>query len=131
MGAGDYGHPSYLTRQMVALGKSVAGANGTSCYKAFPTANMRVRNVAAVVTVAGTSATTGNKGIVLNGTTSIGECVNGTSAIGSISTSGDLNATITAGTAISIKNGTDATGVAEYVAEMYIDPASSWTGSNN
>ena len=131
MGAGPYDHPSYLTRQMIPLGKSVAGANGTSCYKAFPTANMRIRNVAAVVVTAGTSATSGNKCILLNGTTSIGEIVLGTSAAGVIGTSGDINATITAGTTLSCKNGTDATGVYDVVAEMYIDPASGWTGTNN
>lgn len=127
MGQGNYDHPSYLTRQMIALGKSVAGANGTSCYKAFPS-NMRVRNVVGCPTIAGTSATTGHKGIVLNGTTSLGEVVLGTNAVGVTGSSGDLNSTITAGTALSIKNGTDATGVAEFIAEMYIDPAGSWTG---
>lgn len=131
MGSGNYDHPSYLTRQMVTLGKSVAGANGTSCYKAFPTANMRIRNVAAVVVTAGTSSGSGHQAIILNGTTSIGSIALGTSAIGSVSTSGDLNTTINAGTAISVKNGTDATGVYDIVAEMYIDPASGWTGTNN
>lgn len=126
MAQGSYDHPSYLTRQMVSFGKSVAGANGTSCYRGFPS-NMRIRNVTGCPTVAGTSATTGHVGIVLNGTTSIGQVVLGTNAVGVIGTSGDLNTTITAGTAVSIKNGTDATGVAEYVAEMHIDPAGSWS----
>lgn len=129
MGSGPYDHASYLTRQQIRLGKTTAGASGTSAYAAFPASNMRIRNIAAVVVTAGTS--TNNTLTVLNGTSSVGAIVLSTNAIGSIGTSGDLNITVGTNTTLSIKNGADATGVAEVVAEGYVDPASGWTGVNN
>ena len=128
MSAGNYTHPSYLTRQQINLGKSVAGNAGTSCYFSTPVSNFRVRNVAAIVQTAGTSVTTCT---VLNGTASIGTiAITSAAAAGSVFTSGDLNTTVTAGTALSLKNGTDATSVVQVVAEIYLDPAATWTGNN-
>lgn len=125
---GAYTHPSYLTRQQINLGKSTAGASGTSCYFSTPVSNFRVRNVAAIVQTAGTSVTTNT---ILNGTTSIGTIVVTSAApAGSVFTSGDLNATVTSGTALSFKNGTDATCVVQVVAECYLDPSAVWTGNN-
>lgn len=146
MAQGNYDHPSYLTRQMTALGKSVAGANGTSCIKVFP-CKVRLRNVASVILTAGTSATSGNQtllymsgtgttytaagvGTQVTGTTSLGVIVNGTGVANTTGTSGDLNVTLNQGAIFFAKNGTDATGVVDLVGEIYLDPSATWTGSN-
>lgn len=144
MGAGPYDHPSYLTRQSITLGATTAGANGTSQTHTFPN-QMRVRNVAAIVRTAGTSATTGNQVIVgvvgtctqigTNGTNTIGTATTtlGTIALGtstalSTGTSGDLNTVLNAGAVLYLKNGTDATGVADVVGELHVDPSAVWVG---
>lgn len=144
MGQGNYDHPSYITRQQVALGKSVAGNAGTSCIKGFPNA-LRLRNVAAAVVTAGTSSGAGHGATLLcigtctqfatgtavlgTGTTTLGSIALGTSAIGSVSTSGDLNVTLAPGSIICAKNGTDATGVYDLTGEAYLDPQATWTGN--
>jgi hypothetical protein len=125
MAQGNYDHPSYLTRQQFLLGRTVAGAAGTNCYFATPASNWVVRKVSAIVVTAGTSVTTNT---ILNGTTSIGTiAVTSAAAAGSVFTSADLNTLITAGTAISFKNGTDATCVVQVVAEANLDVAATWT----
>jgi hypothetical protein len=124
---GAYDHPSYITRQQLFIGRTVAGAAGTSCQVGFPVSTMRIRNVAFTVITANTSVTTNT---VLAGTASIGTIVvTSAAAANTISTSGDLNYTLTQGTALSIKNGTDATGVGSIMVECSIDPASVFTGS--
>lgn len=130
MGQGNYDHPSYITRQQICLGKTTAGANGTSLITALsPVSNMRVRAVSATVITAGTSAGAGNCAIILNGTTSIGQINLGTSAAGTVVASSDLNTTISSGTALAIKNGTDATGVCQVTVEAHLDPSTTWTGN--
>lgn len=121
---GNYDNPSYLVRQQIVLGRTTAGANGTSCQFAFPVSSMRVRAVGVTVITAGTSTDTMT---FQNGTASIGSLVIGTGAAMTVSTSSDLNAALTAATAFNVKNGTDATRVVSVVAEMHIDPAASWT----
>lgn len=145
MGQGNYDHPSYLARQQVTLGRTTAGANGTSGVRAF-TNNERLRNVVAVVGTAGTSATSGNQiiigcvgtctqfgttgvGTVGTATTTLGTIVLGTSTALSFATSGDLNVCINAGSVVYLKNGTDATGVAEVTGEMHVDPLGTWVGN--
>jgi tellurite resistance protein TehA-like permease len=124
---GAYDHPSYITRQQIFLGRTIAGAAGTSCQVGFPVSAMRIRNIAFNVITANTSVTTNT---VLAGTTSIGTIVVGSAAaVNSVSTSGDLNYTLAQGTVLSIKNGTDATGVGSIMVECAIDPASVFTGS--
>ncbi|HKS73275.1 MAG TPA: hypothetical protein VJQ82_08760 [Terriglobales bacterium] len=141
---GALDHPSYLTRTCFNMGLTSAGANGTSGVVAFPN-NMRVRNVSATVTTAGTSATSGNQvivacigtytqfgttGVATAGTTTatLGTIVLGTSAANVVATSGDLNTCINAGSILYLKNGTDATGVARVAAELHVDPLGSWVG---
>lgn len=127
MGAGAYDHPSYLTRQQVALGRTLAGASVVSIQKSFLSA-MRIRNVSATVVTAGTVASTNASAILKSGTTALGTFALSTNAVGATSTLGDLNVTIPAGTVLSVTNGTDATIISDLVAEMYIDPAGSWSG---
>lgn len=146
MSQGPIDHPSYLTRQQIFLGKSVAGSGGTSCTFATPTSNLRVRNLTAVVVTAGTSAGTGHKAVIqvvgtcttsanqANGTASTGTTVLATltlssAAANAVATTGDLNVTLNAGAVIQAINGTDVTGVYNLVAEGYIDPLSTWTGN--
>lgn len=147
MATGNYDHPSFLTRQQISLGKSVAGANGTGCIKGFPASNIRIRNIAAAVVTAGTSAGAGHEALIYclgtctttttgvgtqgTGTTALGTCTIGTSSVGQVLTTGDVNAIINQGSIIFAKNGTDATGVYDLVAEAYLDQSASWTGTNN
>lgn len=127
--AGTYDHPSYLTRQQVYLGLTVAGNASTSVYWGAPASSVRVRKIALKPTVLTTAATTCT---VLVGTASVG-AIAVTSALGTATyvVSSDLNATVPLGTMFSIKNGTDATGTFTVWAEMYLDPASDWTGTTN
>ena len=147
MASGSYDHPSYLTRQAISL-TSTAGANGTSGYKAF-ISDMRFRKAALTVRTAGTSAGAGNQALLLcigtyitgfgtgagtaltttTGTNTIGTLGTfGSSAAGVSSTSADLNFRLVAGSVLALKNGTDATGVADCTLEAYLDPEASWTG---
>lgn len=126
MAQGSYDHPAYTARFYVATINSTAGASGTSGGISFPNA-VRIRNVSATAVTAGTSATTGHVAIILNGTTSVGSCTLGTSAALSTATSGDLNSALAAGTVLSMKNGTDATGVYRLVYELHGDPAGSFS----
>jgi hypothetical protein len=129
MAQGNYDHPSYLTRQQVVLGPTLAGASGTSAVTVF-NSNMRIRQVVGCVQVAGTAAQA--LSILFSGTTALGTINWGTSvAVQSIGTIGDLNTTVTAGTVVSVKNGADATCTARLTLECYIDPAASWTGNGN
>lgn len=125
MGQGNYDHPSYITRQQINLGNTTAG-NGTVGIRFSPLSNLRVRNVSATVMTAGTSA--GHILTIKNGTTSVGSITLSTNTAGFVGTSGDLNTTVTAGTVLSVTNGTDATGVASVAAEAYLDPQATWTG---
>lgn len=145
MGQGNYDHPSYITRQQIHIGRSTAGANGTSMITGFPN-TVRLRNMAAAVVVAGTSATSGHQallyclgtcttytaagvGTVGTATTSMGVIVLGTSSVGQVGTSGDLNVTINQGSIIFAKNGTDATGTYEVTASLHLDPQATWVGN--
>ena len=117
MAKGNYDHPSYLTRQQICLGSTVAGNAGTSAQFAA-LSDMNLRNVIAVVQTAGTS--TNNIAKIYAGTSSLGQIALSTSAIGSTGTTGDLNTKITQGTVLSIVNGADATGVARVTIEANI-----------
>lgn len=147
MGQGDYTHPSYLARQHAEFGPTIAGANGTSGHAAYPS-NIRLRQIIAAISVAGTVGTnvaailqavgtgimqytstgvTTSTGTVALGTISYGTAGN---TIGVIGTLADINTMIPAGSVISAKNGADATAVTNIVAEYYLDPGASWTGQN-
>ena len=120
MASGGYDHPAFLARIFPGV-TTTAGASGTSGQISFPCA-VRLRNVAATVRTAGTSATTGNKVDIFVGTASVGTIALGTGTAGTNGTSGDLNTLVPVGTTVAMKNGTDATGVAHVVMEVHIDP---------
>lgn len=144
MAQGNYDHPSYVTRQWFPCDVTTAGANGTSATVSWPY-NMRIRKAAATVRTAGTSAGAGNGvtflyiGTAVTGftgtalttsttTATLGSVALGTSTAGSQVVSSDMDALLIAGGILALKNGTDATGVAKCVLEMYLDPGSQWTG---
>jgi hypothetical protein len=147
MPQGNYDHPSYIVRQQIQLGNTTAGANGTSGGFSF-LSDMRLRKASLTVRTAGTSATTGNGVIFLcvgtaisgfgsgagftlttsTGTTTIQAITAlGSSAAGVVATTPDMNTTIKAGSVLYMKNGTDATGVANVTVEANIDPLGTWT----
>lgn len=133
MGQGNYDHPSYLTRQAFQMAVPAAGAAGTGAHVAFPSA-MRLRSAIGTVRVAGTVGTNVSS-IIFAGTLALGTITYGTGgvnigAIGTVSPT-DMNATVAAGTVLSVKNGADATATTAVVLEAYLDPAATWTGSNN
>lgn len=129
MAQGNYDHPSYLTRQLLAF-LTAAGANGTSGSISLPW-DVRIHQLSVVVATAGTSSGAGNQVFVLNGTSTVGSpIVLGSGTAGTTGTSGDLNTKITAGSLISLKNGTDATGVVRAVLEYNIAPdTGTWLGT--
>jgi hypothetical protein len=136
----SYDHPSYLTRVNMKVAKTVAGASGVSGITPFAN-NIRIRNVIAAVATAGTATTntlnilaigTATKivngvGTQVTGTNTLGTIALSTSALYATATSGDLNAIINAGSLLAIQNGADATGVAEVVAEVNLDPSATIT----
>ncbi len=128
--AGSYTHPAYLTRQIMTF-LTTAGANGTSGVRALPW-DIDVHQITAAVITAGTSATSGNQVFLLSGTSSVASSAValGTGTAGVVGTSGDLATKIPAGTLISIKNGTDATGVASVTVEYNLNPTTgTWLGN--
>lgn len=145
---GNYDHPSYLARQQISLGTTTAGNAGTSQGRAF-ISDMRMRKAIATVRTAGTSSGGGNAVNIIcigtyvtgyssgligtalttsSGTNTVGTIALGSSAAYTTTTSTDMDVKILAGSVLALKNGTDATGVADIVAEMYIDPGATWTG---
>lgn len=145
---GQYDHPSYLTRQQIALGVSTAGASGTSGGKAF-ISDMRIRKCIATVRAAGTSSGAGNAVNLLcigtyvsgfatgligtalttsSGTNTLATIALGSSALYATATSTDINVRIQAGAVLVYKNGTDATGTVDVTMETYLDPSATWTG---
>lgn len=148
MAQGNYDHPSYLTRQVSEFGPTIAGASGTSGQIAYPSA-FRFRQALGVIAVAGTIGTnvlsiiqavgtnilqytstgvTTSTGTVALGTISYGTAGNTLAAMG---TSGDMNATVPAGSIVAIKNGADATATTNIAIEYYLDPSATWTGLGN
>lgn len=152
MAQGNYDHPSYLTRQQIALPKTTAGAGGTSFGVSLGNSSMRLRAASGVVITAGTVGTgnAASNSIILaqgtgilqytstgvttsTGVVTLGTCNYGTggNTIWVTSTSADMNATIPAGGQVFVKGGTDATMVAQVTLETYLDPQATWTGVNN
>lgn len=113
----SYDHAAYLARIPLALGVSVAGSGTTNCE--FETdRDLQIRNVVGRVKVAGTSAT--NTFTVRKDTTSIGLITMADSAAGFIASTGDLNVTLSSGECLNFLGGTDATGVATFMAWVHI-----------
>lgn len=149
MAQGSYDHPSYLTRQGISIASS-AGASGTGGYTSF-ISDMRLRKISCTVRVAGTSSGAGNVASLLcigtyisgfgtgagtalttnTGTNTLYTFTLGSSTASLVTTSTDMNVRLVAGSVLAIKNGTDATGVADLRVETYLDPEASWTGPNN
>ena len=130
MPSGKYDHPTFLTRQAFVM-LTTAGANGTSATMTLPW-DINVHQMRATVVTAGTSATTGHQVFLLSGTTSVtnSSIALNTLTAGQGGTTGDLATKITAGTLISLKNGTDATGVARVVLEWNQSPdTATWLGN--
>ena len=127
MPQGNYDHPTYLARQILTM-VTTAGANGTSNSVILPW-DVDVHQMSAVVVTAGTTA--GNTVFLLNGTTSVTNSLItlSTNTAGVTGTTGDLATKITAGTLISLKNGTDATGVARVTLEYNLNPQATWVGN--
>ena len=126
MASGAYNHPTYLTRQLYIL-TTTAGANGTSGSVVLPW-DIDVHQVTATVVTAGTA--TGHKVFLLSGTSSIGGDITlSTNTAGSTGTSGDVATKISQGTLLSVKNGTDATGVARVAIEYNLAPSATWLGN--
>jgi len=135
MGAGNYDHPSYITRQNLFLGRTTAGAGGTSILYT-PITAMRIRTLTAGVITAGTVVGTGvgaagpcvsvqvNGSLVAGGTVALS-----TNAKGVFGTTADLNYACPAGGTLSIVNGTDATLVATVQLEYHNDPVGTWLGN--
>jgi hypothetical protein len=127
----NYDHPTFITRQMDNLGKTTAGASGTSLITAYPTA-VRLHRVAVAVASQGTSAGVAVNVINLSGTTTTTAAAialsSATATVGYTSvTAGDLNFSIPAGSITYITNGTDATGVSSVTLELTLDPTlASW-----
>jgi hypothetical protein len=129
MAQGNYDHPSYLTRQMEVLGKTTAGASGTSLPFSFPV-DIRARQLSVVVATAGTTAGAKVNLISLNGTTTttVGSVATSTSTANTVLTSTDMNTIVTAGSLMYLTNGTDATSVAYASLHFHVDPSGTWVG---
>lgn len=132
MAQGPYDHPSYLTRQMLNIGRTVAGSAGTSplIWFAFPNA-VRARTLTAVVGTAGTAttATLTLQNVSGTTTTSIGVLTLSTATVNQVVTSSDLNTTLAAGSLNYLLNGADTVAVANVFLQYHIDPTTgTWTG---
>jgi hypothetical protein len=117
-----YDDPNAVLRQEVRMA-SVAGANGTNAAARFRVFQ-KSRLVAAHcwVETAGTSAGAGNAIILKQGTTALATFTLGTLTANSQVDITGLAATLNPGDAITITNGTDATGVASVVLELQQTP---------
>lgn len=114
-----YADPNFQVRREEFAGESTAGATTESCkFRQFQ--KMRLKNVHAVVTVAGTVV--GHKLDVFRGTTSVASIALGTSAIGasaSADSSGPgLNLDVASLEQLSVKTGADVTGRAHVIYEF-------------
>lgn len=127
MGQGNYDHPSYLTRQQLQFGRTVAGAGGTSIRTTFPSA-MRIRSVTCGVVTAGTVAGAAAGIVIQQDGTAKGTIGLSTNIAGVFGTATGLNFTVPAGGTFAIVNGTDATFVGIVSAEAHLDPSTTWTG---
>jgi len=130
MAQGNYDHPTYLTRQILQFQGLAAGAAGTSGHQALPL-NMRLRAAQVTIRTAGTVGTN-VQAILFAGTLALGTGSFGTGGqtIGQQVAIADMNATVTSGTVLSVKNGADATAITAVAVEAYVDPAATWTGAN-
>jgi hypothetical protein len=128
MASGNYDHPAFLAREIINMGRTTAGANGTSAGMAFPYA-MRLHGIAALVTAAGTSTGSGHRVDILVGTASVGQLPLGTATVNSVVLgTSDLNVLVPPGVGVFLRNGTDATGVAAVTIDATMDAGATWVG---
>jgi len=115
-----YTDPAYQARQQVNFPAEAGGGATTTYSRWIAMAAGKIRNVALVATVAGT--TTAHGFDIMNGTTSLGAITLGTSAAGSTATSGDLNSAVAVGAVISLKSKADTVGKALGSLEWHFTP---------
>lgn len=141
MPAGQYDHPSYLTRQRLSLGNFTAGAAALGRPVGLPWA-IRAHIPSLAVQTAGTTAvnamnlivvgtytlTTSGTSTTTTGTNTLQSVTISTSAANSVVNGTDCNVTIAANSVVYLKNGTDATAVYEGYLEYTVDPRATWTG---
>lgn len=132
MAQGNYDHPSYLTRQMFNIGRTVAGSAGTTAgiFFSFPFA-IRARQLQAVVGTAGTATGAAVSLVHVSGTTTTtdGTLTLSTNTANSVLTSTDFNATIPANSLCYLLNAADTVVVANVGLHYHIDPTTgTWTG---
>jgi hypothetical protein len=130
MATGSYEHPAYLARMPILMGRTTAGANGTSSGVALPWP-VRIHGLSALVAAAGTSTGSGARLDILVGTSSMGQVALGTSSVGSViplNTATDLNIPVPSGSVIYLRNGTDATAAATVVLDATLDATAQWPG---
>lgn len=118
---GAYDDENYTTLREVVLPAPAAGAAGATKFALYAAAVLaRAR---CVVKTAGTSADTGSRISILNGTTTAGVLLTGSSTAGSV-VDVALTGTVASGTLITVLQGTDATGAVYGVTLEYKDAVS-------
>lgn len=130
MASGSYEHPSFLTRQNLCLGRTIAGAGAAMNWS--PQSAIVIHRFTASVVTAGTVVGTGVGAAgacvsLRNGTAIVaGTVALSTNAAGVFGTTTDLNYTVPVGGTLSVVNGTDATLVAYCNIEYNLDPSATW-----
>jgi len=111
-----YDDPEFTLSREVVLPAPAAGAAGVNKFVLHAAAVLL--RAQAVVKVAGTSADTGSRISLVSGTTTHGVLLTGSSTAGAVVTA-DLTGTVPADTALSVLQGTDATGAVYGVTLEY------------
>jgi hypothetical protein len=121
----SYDHPTYVTRQSVALNLPATAAS-ISAGKFMAFTNMKIKSIQAGVVIAGTATAAGYD--ILNGTSSIGEFLAGTSAAGSVLTAIATDISVSSGSFLDVKTkAASATLAASLTIEYEIVPGASVT----
>lgn len=120
-----YDHPAYTAHGFATLGRNTAGASAVSGrFVAWTT--MQIASIASIVVTSGTSTTHVMRSVVLrNGGTSTDTAVLYTLGSGALSTGrghAQTTLTLTAGDAVAVLQGTDATMVSEHTIEYRVLP---------
>jgi hypothetical protein len=111
----SYDHPTYEARRVAPI-KLPAGSASASISKFVAFTDIKVKSVNLVVQVLGTSDTAGYD--LLNGTTSFGAIVTGTSAVGTALTAVVSDQTLSSGGYIDFKTKAES---ATLAAEGYVE----------
>jgi len=121
----SYDHPTYVTRQSAPLAvPAVAASISAGKFVAFT--SMKIKSIQAGVNIAGTATAAGYD--ILNGTSSIGEFLAGTSAAGSILTAISTDIALSSGGYLDVKTkAASATLAASLMIEYEITPGADVT----